>query len=210
MAFYYFAGVDTVGVRSPLPRGDWFGLTTTPLSIPLHFVLSAILLGLVPVVSARLLYHRSLRDLGLGLGRWRLGLMWLAAGLPVAAFLAWTGAGTPALRAVYPLDPTMTDALGRFAPFALMQLLYYGSWEVLFRGALLLGLAPQLGEDGANAVQTALSVTAHFGRPFLETLLALPAGFVLGKIALRVRSVWYLAVVHWALAVSLDWLILRG
>ena len=73
---------------------------------------------------------------------------------------------------------------------------------------LLFGLRRQIGDATANLTQTALSVLAHFGRPLPETLAAIPAGLVFGAIDLRVGSVWYLALVHWIVGVSVDWWIL--
>jgi membrane protease YdiL (CAAX protease family) len=51
-------------------------------------------------------------------------------------------------------------------------------------------------------------VVAHFGRAFDETLAALPAGLLFGWVDLQVGSVWYIAVIHWVVGVSLDWFIL--
>ncbi|HET9232812.1 MAG TPA: CPBP family intramembrane glutamic endopeptidase, partial [Candidatus Eisenbacteria bacterium] len=68
----------------------------------------------------------------------------------------------------------------------------------------------RLGAGPANVLQTALSVTAHFGRPIDETFSALPAGLVFGWIDLRVGSVWYVAVIHCVLGMSMEWFILAG
>ncbi len=205
-AFYYVARADTVGVFSPA-RG-WAALTGRPHGSAAHFALSALLLGVLPVLAARRLAGLPLAALGLGRGRSRAGLAWLAVGVPLAVVAGKIAAASPAMRAVYPLDPTVTGAPGSFVPYALLQFLYYGSWEVLFRGVLLFGLARRWGAVPANVVQTALSVTAHFGRPVSETLAAIPAGLVFGFVDLRVGSVWYVALIHWLVGLSLDWFIL--
>lgn len=114
------------------------------------------------------------------------------------------------MRAVYPLDAGVTAELRSFVPYALLQFLYYGAWEVLFRGVLLFGLVETMGGRAANLSQTALSVTAHFGRALGETLAALPAGFIFGLVTLRVRSIWYIAIIHWTVGVSQDWFILQA
>ncbi|MGE5175555.1 MAG: hypothetical protein ACM3JJ_04195, partial [Hyphomicrobiales bacterium] len=165
-AFYYFARTDTIGVYSAA-RG-WARMTPGLFTTRLHYLAAAALLGLLPALAARRLTGLSFASLGLGLGRWREGLVWLAIGAPLAWMLAGH-ATTPEMRAVYPLDPALSSRPGAFWPYAGTEFLYYGAWEVLFRGVLLFGLAPELGFLGANAVQTALSVTAHFGRPLTET-----------------------------------------
>ena len=110
------------------------------------------------------------------------------------------------MRAVYPLDPNLD--LGGFLAHTAAQWAYFGSWEVLFRGVLLFGLAPRLGSGTANILQTALSVLAHFGRPLEETFAAIPAGLVFGAIGLRLRSVWWVAIAHWVEGAALNYFIL--
>lgn len=203
---YYLARPDTIGVFT-LARG-WQSMTPGVRSPSMHFLASGVLLALVPVLVARYVCGLRLTDLGLGLGRWREGLVWLLVGIPLAVLAGWIAAGQPAMRAVYPLQPAIGQDPGAFAAYAAMGFLYYGGWEVLFRGVLLFGLARYMGEGQANLVQTGLSVTAHFGRAFNETFSALPAGLVFGAIALRVRSIWYVALIHWTVGMSMEWFML--
>ncbi len=206
--FYYLARADVVGVFSPA-RG-WLPLSKPPLHPTAHFIVSGVLLGVIPVIVARWLTGSSLAELGLGLGRWRLGLIWLAIGIPLAVLAGWISAPSHELRAVYPLDPSLTAEPARFVPHALRQAPYFFAWEVLFRGVILFGLRKHVGGATANMIQTALSVLAHFGRPFEETLSAIPAGLLFGAIDLKVGSIWYIAIIHWVVGVSLDWWIVGG
>ncbi len=205
-AFYYLARADLIG-SSSAARG-WFVHTGRPLTAAQHYLASALLLGILPVVVARWLCGLRLGELGLGLGRWRAGLALLVVGIPLALLAGKIGSAAPAMRAVYPLYPSVIDSLPGFASHALLQFLYYGSWEVLFRGVLLFGLKERLGAGTANVLQTALSVTAHFGRPLAETFSALPAGLLFGWLNLRVGSLWYVAIIHWLVGASLDWFVL--
>jgi membrane protease YdiL (CAAX protease family) len=207
VAFHYAARADSVGVHSAA-RG-WSALTLPPLPHPLHFPAAALLLGAVPVLAARLL-GRLPGEVGLGAGNSRAGLAWLAFGWPLAVAAGKIGSLDPAMRSVYPLEPGLTADAAAFATYAALQFLYFGAWEVMFRGVLLFGLAPRLGFGPANLIQTALSVTAHFGRAPGETLAALAAGPLFGWVSFRVGSVWPIAVVHWTVGVSLDWFILTG
>lgn len=207
VALYYFGRADTIGVLS---RGRaWEVMTPGVRSAQMHYLLSALLLGLVPLVVARFACGIRLRELGLGVGRWREGLVWLAIGVPLAIIAGKIAAGQAAMRAVYPLDPTI-GAGWEFLPYAAAAFLYFGSWEILFRGVLLFGLAPSMGDGAANAVQTGLAVTAHFGRALNEVFSALPASLVFGYVVLRVRSIWYIALIHWTVAMSMEWFILTG
>lgn len=205
---YYVARPDAIGTRGQ--AGDWFTVTLPALSPTLHFVASALLLGVLPVAIAHGLCGIPLRELGLGLGRWREGLAWVAVGVPIAVLAGWTASASPAMRAVYPLDPLVVAEIRAFLPHALRNLLYFGAWEVLFRGVLLFGLRPRMGDGTANSVQTGLSVIAHFGRPMTETFSAIPAGLAFGWISLRVQSIWYVVIIHWAVGTSMDWFIAAG
>lgn len=204
-AFYYLARADLVGSRGP--EGAWSVVTAPPHEPTVHFALSALLLGILPLGVARWA-GLSLRGLGLGLGDWREGLLWLAVGLPAAALAGWIAAGHPTMRAVYPLDPSVAAVPLAFVPHAFRNLLYFAAWEALFRGVLLFGLRDAIGAGNANATQTGYSVLAHFGRPMTETFSAIPAGFLFGWISLRTGSIWYVALIHWTVGTSMDWFIL--
>ncbi|HXV86824.1 MAG TPA: CPBP family intramembrane glutamic endopeptidase [Gemmatimonadales bacterium] len=203
--FYYVTRADVIGVSSA--ARDWTPMTVRPVGAWLHFLAAGALLGAVPVAGALGLGF-SPRQLGLGLGDARRGLILVAVGLPLAVLAGWIGAAAPATRSVYPLD---TAAAGTtFPAYATLQFFYFGAWEVLFRGVLLFGLRSRFGDSGALAVQTALSVTAHFGRSLSETAAAVPAGLIFGLLDLRLGSVWYVAVLHWVAGVSQDWFIVHG
>lgn len=206
--FYYLARVDAVG--SLRVGGDWSAVTRPGVPPTLHFLSAAFLLGVLPVAVARWVCGIPLTELGLGIGRWREGLIWVAVGVPVAVLAGWIASGSPEMVAVYPLDPSVTPDIGSFAAHAARNLLYFVAWEVLFRGVLLFGLIPTSGAGPANATQTGLSVVAHFGRPMTETFSAIPAGIAFGWITLRVRSVWYVALIHWVVGMSMDWFIIGG
>lgn len=205
VVFHYLLRADVVGVFS-LARG-WEALTARPLSPALHFAASSLILAVIPVVAARLL-GVGFKEMGLGLGRWRVGLVLLVVFLPVAILAGKVGANSLAIRSVYPLDTSLQPNVGAVVGHSLTQFLYFGAWEILFRGVLCLGLAGRIGAGRANALQTALSVVAHFGRPMAETIGAIPAGLIFGWVDLKVKSVWYVAVLHWVVGVSVDVFIL--
>lgn len=208
LVFYYLLRVDVIASLSA-GRG-LVAVTGEPLRPVLHFVASAVVLGVIPLLVACLALGLRPAGLGLGLGRWRVGLGWLALGIPLALIAGKIGSLNPAMRLVYPLDATVRAEPSGFILYALLQFLYFGAWEVLFRGMLLFGLKDRIGAGPANALQAALSVIAHFGRPFTETFSALPAGLVFGAVSLHARSMWYAAIVHWLVAVSLDWFVLTA
>ena len=202
--FHYWTRADQLGLRAA--GQGWSPLSGAPLPAPAHWLAAGLLLGLLPLLGARLGGLRT-RDVGLGAGRVRTGLAWTAIGIPVAVLAGRLAAAEPAMRAVYPLDRALAPTPSSFLPHAALLLVYYVAWELLFRGVLLLGLRGRLGAGPANALQTALSATAHFARPALETLSAIPAGLALGAITLRCRSIWPAVVIHWTVGVAMDWFV---
>jgi uncharacterized protein len=175
-----------------------------------HYVGAAILLAVVPILVARWLGFGRPAELGLGSGHPGEGALWLLVGIPVGLAVGRIAASIPAMRRVCPLGGLPRTGLVGFLPRALLEFLYYGAWEILFRGVLLFSLMHTMGAVHAIAVTTALSVVAHFGGPMVETVTAIPVGLLLGWIDLRIGAIWYLAVAHWLAGVSMDWWIMRS
>jgi membrane protease YdiL (CAAX protease family) len=205
--YHYWMRVERMGLSEG--GGAWAPLTGRPLSATGHLLAAALLLGLVPLLGARLGGLR-LTQVGLGGFRRRTGLLWITFGVPAAVLAGKLAAASPAMRLVYPVDRDLTASASSFLPSAGLLLLYYVAWELLFRGILLLGLRERLGDGNANALQTALSVMAHFAHPPLETLAAVPAGLVFGGITLRTRSIWPVVVIHWTAGVAMNWFLVTS
>jgi membrane protease YdiL (CAAX protease family) len=203
---WFFARSDTVGVLGK--DGGWLAVSGTRLAGLLAFALTFVILGIVPALLSRPVFGRPPRSFGLGLGRWREGLVWLAIWVPLVTAISWLSARSPALRAVYPLgSPTL--AVGSFIPHILGYLLYYVGFEYCFRGFLLLGLEDRIGGNAANLFQAGIATLFHLGKPPIEFLAVFPASLIFGYGTLRLRSIWYAVLVHWVLGVSLDWFLLN-
>lgn len=200
--FTYLLRVDTLGVLSRAQV--WTAMTGGEQGFWGHNAAAALLLGLVPLIAARLVLGLELRTLGFGPSRGRRVVFWLAVGVPLAILAGWLSSGQAEMRTVYPLDRHLSGGGWPFILHTLFQLMYYAGWEVLFRGVLLGGLTGRLGFATANSVQTGLSVLAHFGRPLTETLAAIPAGLAFGGVTRHSGSVWTVILIHWAVGVAQD------
>ena len=86
--------------------------------------------------------------------------------------------------------------------------LYYVGWEIFFRGLLVLGLEKRLGAFAAVGVSTLVSTAIHYGKPQGEVLAAAIAGFLLGWLVLRTRSLLGPLVFHAATGLLTDTLVL--
>ena len=82
-------------------------------------------------------------------------------------------------------------------------LLYMFGWEFLHRGWLLFGLEEKLGRWAVLATAVPFTLL-HTGKPELEAYASFVAGMALGWLALRSRSFLPAALLHWAVAFTLD------
>jgi membrane protease YdiL (CAAX protease family) len=205
--YWYFGRSDTIGARTH--DGSWLDVTGPALGGLASFLAAFLLLGVLPALLSRRILGRSPRDLGVGLGNVREGLLWLLAGVPIGIAIGWTSATSPALAAVYPLGaPQLTVA--SFLPHAIGYTLYYIGFEYHFRGFLLLGLEERIGPWVANVLQAGIVLLVHVGKPSVELAAAFPASILFGWIVLRTRSIWYVVAIHAVVGIALDFFLLRG
>ncbi len=160
---------------------------------------------ILPLLTIRYLLRRPLADFGVrwqgALASWRLYLGMLAVMLP----LVWLASGTSGFLRNYPFM--------YFAPGAALwptlfwwELLYFAQFfalEFFFRGFMLHGLAPHCGRMSI-LIMTVPYCMLHFGKPMPETFAAILAGFVLGSLSLKSRSILLGALIHCSVALSMD------
>jgi len=90
--------------------------------------------------------------------------------------------------------------------------------ELMFRGFLIIGLAPILGKSSASSGQTKTDqpwpgvvlpmvvayASIHFGKPLGETISSIFGGYLLGVLALYTRSIWGGLLIHGSIAWLMD------
>lgn len=213
LVFWYFGRMDAWGryFGAMLPAGGAW----SPLYAFIYFALCATLFRLVlPFALARWAFGLRPRELGLSARKnpqghavprvWVVYLLLLVGVLP----FVWYAAQTPAFLGKYPLARAMISPEGGipFEHFAVYQLAYFFiflSGESFWRGFIAFGLERDLGLYGL-VVMVVPYVTAHFGKPYPETMGAIAAGMVLGFLALKHRSVWFGVALHYAIALAMD------
>jgi uncharacterized protein len=129
---------------------------------------------------------------------WIYVALYLAA-LPVILIVS----STPAFYSYYP----MYAQAGRSGTdFALWESLYAGQFiavEFFFRGFLVGGLGKYLGVL-AVPVSVMPYMMVHFSKPWMEAYAAIAAGFVLGWLAWKTKSIWGGVFLHTAVAITVD------
>jgi membrane protease YdiL (CAAX protease family) len=167
----------------------WFGAT-------------ALFLGAGPLLALRLLREPA-AEYGLGPGRWRQGLLLGGALLAFMVPVVLVAARFPAFARRYPLAPAAATGWPLFAAYEAGYALYFVGWELAFRSFLLFGLYRRIGLL-AVYVQALPFAILHVGKPEAEALGSLLAGVALGYLALRTRSFWWGALLHAAVAFTMD------
>ncbi len=181
------------------------------LAGPLIMFLSAfVLLGLIPLAIVLWGFHENLQDYGLRLGDWKLGLQLTAILFPLICVLMLLPAvRNPEIRLCYPMAPDIAGSLSGFALLEIPRLLlFYTAWEFLFRGFLLFGLRPLLGDWMAICVQVVPSSLWHVGLPSGELFASIAGGVLFGIMAIRTRSIVWPFVLHSMIGVGLDLMII--
>lgn len=185
-----------------------FGTDAHPLS-EMHaqfyrFASVFVLFFLAPLILAWTFLKQGPSRFGFVIGDWRFGLRFLVIALVVAAPFLYLSAGQADFQGEYPLSKLAAQEPGRFALYEAYYILYYIGWEALFRGYMLFGLKDRYGSFGAIAFQAFPSILIHIGKPDGEIWGSVAAGFVLGAIALRCRSVLYVFAFHYVIGVMMD------
>lgn len=170
------------------------------------FATAFILLGLVPFALIRFVFHERLAAYGLQLGFARTGATLTALLLPVIAIaLLYPASHTAEMQSFYPFAPEARHSARAFLALELSRgVLFYTAWEFFFRGFMLFGLCPYVGDWMAVLIQVIPQCLWHIGMPTGEILSSIAGGVLFGVIALRTRSILWPLLLHYGIGVLLD------
>jgi membrane protease YdiL (CAAX protease family) len=109
----------------------------------------------------------------------------------------------PAFQRYYPFYDHAAQSLRGLLLWEALYAVQFITLEYFYRGFLLFSLERFLGLY-AVFVMVIPYCMMHFGKPFVETLASIPAGIVLGILALKTRSIWPGAALHIAVGWTMD------
>ncbi len=173
-----------------------------------HWVLFCVA-GYVAIPVAYLkLSGRRLRDYNLGFAGFfgHLRLYAVLFGL-MAPIVLWASTWT-AHQSIYPFYRQSGRSWADLLTWQAMYFTQFCALEFFFRGFLLEGLRRWIGYAAVFVMLPPYCMIHFFGKTFPESLASLVAGVVLGLIAMRYRSIWGGAMLHWFIAGSMDALVL--
>jgi membrane protease YdiL (CAAX protease family) len=167
-----------------------------PLNIDFPRATELIYYLLIPLAAGWLFLRDKPWDYGIRIGRWKSSIILAAVCLAAMALILYGAGKMPEFRSYYhryaiDWSELLVDAA-----------LFMFAWEFLFRGYMLFGLEKSIGKS-AIFVQAIPFVLLHLGKPFLETLLCIPGGFILGYVAYRTRSFLPCFIIHFGVYVGM-------
>ena len=174
-----------------------------------NYVLAGAAYGLIPALSLAL-WRRQLSEAGIALGRTGTWLPDVTLAYILMLPMLFLASRQPAFRQVYPYFAFERNGIGWLLVGLGIRLFGMLTWEFIFRGYLLFGIERRAGAGVALAATTIPFVILHFGKPMPELLGSIAAGIALGLIALRARSFLPCALLHFAVAATLDVLALAA
>jgi membrane protease YdiL (CAAX protease family) len=112
---------------------------------------------------------------------------------------------TTSFQSRYPFyNPVYDKSL--FPDFIIWEIMYFAQFiglEFFFRGFMVLGLKKRFGFYSVF-IMTVPYCMIHFGKPMPETFGAIAAGFVLGMLAMKSRSIFMGVLIHYSVAITMD------
>ena len=174
------------------------------VSVLYTFSSSLILLGLLPALTVKFIFHESLSHYGVRLGDWQFGAKAFLILGPIMIALTYPSSRMESFVAEYPLYNGAGVSPPIFIVYSLLYLVYYLGWEFFFRGYMQFGLKGRLGDANAILVQTLASCLLHIGKPPAEIYSSILGGIVWGIVVFRARSLLPVLLLHWLLGISLD------
>ncbi len=169
----------------------------------LHWVAFCVL-GYLVVPAIWLAAHgERLRDYHLGwagTGRHLVVYLSIFAVMAVGIVVA---SRSPSFQLMYPMYQQAGRSWFDLIVWELAYGLQFFALEFFFRGFMLHSLRRVLGY-GAIFVMAVPYCMLHFQKPFLECVLSIFGGIIIGTMAMRWRSVWGGALLHWLIALTMD------
>lgn len=168
-------------------------------------VLISAVIAILPMIIISIKSRRFLlTDFGFSTGNVRMSLIITGVSIAVMIPIIIIASRFSDFKQVYPLFHTMKKGGMTFVMYEIYFLVFFLFWEYLFRGFMLFSLKKHSNLITAVIVQAAIFTFAHLGKPELETISSMFGGIFLGLIIYRVKSFLPAAIIHFAIALTMD------
>jgi hypothetical protein len=172
--------------------------------------LNKTLFTIVPLILLKLLWdRRNVAGLyGLSFKRFDVKpYLWFLLGMvPLIAWASFQGDFQEAYPRFKPWQAMSAFGMGEAGMATGFEVAYglnFVSLELLFRGAMILGMVHLLGKECVLPM-VALYASIHFGKPLGECLGSIFGGYILGVFALYSKNIWGGTIIHIGVALFME------
>ena len=161
----------------------------------------------IPFITIRLVFKEKRSDYGL---KWKgafsfarlYGIAFLIL-FPVVVWISFS----PHFQITYPfyVPNDRADMIPYFLVWEIFYVAQFFALEFFFRGWMVLGLKKELGMYSVFVMMIPYCMI-HFTKPMPECMGSIFAGIFLGFMTYRTHSIWMGAILHIAVALSMDFL----
>jgi membrane protease YdiL (CAAX protease family) len=169
---------------------------------PVFFLVCFPIFLLFPLLSLPVM--QNVERFGLGFGRWKVWLVDVAFLYGGALLFIFPTVKLGILGDTYPLWKDASLSLSLFLFYETTHFIYLFACEFLFRGFFLFSLKTEIGDAAAVCMQMVPFVILHAGKPEIEAYGTIVGGLILGIMAVRGRSMWPCAILHFLIALTID------
>jgi len=180
----------------------------TPFVGFVYFATCSVLLRLVvPYLLLRFKLRQLPREYGYVVrGGTRMRWVYLGLFVVMVPLVLWAST-LPAFQGSYPQARGVVTgneaSLRLFVFYHAAYFMVFLSGESFWRGYMTFGLGRDL-DVAALPWMVMMYSIGHYGKPLLEVNASIVAGFILGYLALRHRSFFLGALLHWSIALTMD------
>ena len=159
----------------------------------------------VPMIVVKFIFKENLREYGLKhkdlFGFFGTYALAFACLLPVIFFISYS----PEFQVTYPfyVPTNPKDMFPYFFTWECLYVFQFFALEFFFRGFMVHGLKKYIGAYSIFAMMIPYCMI-HFDKPLPECIASIFAGIFLGMMSYRTGSVWMGALIHTAVALSMD------
>ncbi|MCK5618379.1 MAG: hypothetical protein KAJ17_03220 [Candidatus Krumholzibacteria bacterium] len=169
-----------------------------------YWAISALLIRIVvPCVIIRWALKERVGNFGYRLPG-AAGHAWVYVGLFLLMIpIVYIASHTEGFQNKYPMDKLAAQGWDHLLLYEIAYGIQFFGVESFFRGFMTFGLFARFGYYGLFIMVIPYAMV-HFGKPPAEVFAAVPAGLLLGYLALKTRSWLYGALLHWGVGISMD------
>jgi hypothetical protein len=168
-------------------------------------LLDFVIFFVTPLLIIKFLFKQKLTTYGINFNNKPIGLKIALITIAIMLPVVWVVSSFPSFQRTYPYANMVRDNWNLFIVYEACLILYLFAWEFIWRGFVLFGIEKIFGFY-AIFIQMIPFTILHNGKPALETFGSILAGFLLGLLAIRTRSVLYGVLIHVAVMFMIDFI----